>query len=225
MAQSYVVTGANRGIGIELVRQLAARGDDVIGTVRNPEAAGAVHALGARVEPLDVTRDSSAADLAARLAGQPVDVLINNAAVGAAGPGIEHLHMDDLSRYFNVNSIGPIRVAQALLPNLRQGRRRIIASVTSLMGSIAENHDGGYYAYRASKTALNGLNKTLSQELGREGFCCVVLHPGWVQTDMGGPNAPLAVQDSAAGLIRVLDRLSPGDTGRFLDYQGREVPW
>lgn len=222
---TYLITGAGRGIGLELARQLAARGDAVIGTVRDPARASELRATGARVETLAVDDPASIRALGARLAGTAIDVLVNNAGIGGHGGGLADLTAEELHRYFAVNAVGPILVVQAVLGSLRAGAARRIAHLTSLMGSVADNTSGGAYGYRTSKAALNMLNKSLALELGREGFVSVVLNPGWVQTDMGGPRAPLPVADSARHLIEILDGLAPEQNGRFYHHDGRELPW
>ena len=133
--------------------------------------------------------------------------------------------MSDLSRFFEVNSIGPIRVTRALLPNLRLGQRRLIVNISSDMGSVSMNDSGSFYGYRASKSGLNMLTSTLAYELGPEQFTCVLLHPGWVRTDMGGFDAPRTPDQSVADMISVIEGLTPADNGRFLDHTGRTIPW
>ncbi len=123
-----------------------------------------------------------------------------------------------------VNTLGPLRVTQALLPNLRAGKRRTIVNMSSQLGSI-EQSNGTWYAYRASKAALNQITKTLSAELASEGFTVVVLHPGWVRTDMGGAGATYTPQESVRGLIAVIEKLGPADNGRFYDFKGNAIPW
>ncbi|MDX1736129.1 MAG: SDR family NAD(P)-dependent oxidoreductase, partial [Halioglobus sp.] len=148
-----------------------------------------------------------------------------NAGVGGeAGGSIASTDFEQLAMVFDVNSTGPMRVTQALLPNLEAGEGKTVVQISSVMGSIAGN-GGGYYGYRASKAALNMLNRSLATELGKQGFVCVVMHPGWVKTRMGGSAAPVEVPDSVAGLLRVIDGLGASDNGRFLDYQGKELPW
>lgn len=220
-----LVTGANRGIGLELVRQLKARGDDVIGTTRDPARADALRDTGVEVLPLDVGDDASARALGETLRGRALDLLVNNAGRGGSGPGIDALDFQAMRDMFEINSIGPMRVTQALLPNLRAGSGRRIVHITSELGSISDNRSGGYYAYRASKTALNMLNRSLALELGREGFVTVVVHPGWVQTDMGGPQAPMPVDRSVASMVELFGRLEPSMNGHFLRYNGAEIPW
>lgn len=225
MSRTYVVTGANRGLGLEMARQLEAGGASVIATARHPESASDLTAVGVRVEPLDVGDPGSIAAFAARLADTPVDVLINNSGVGGAGQPIGSVAAEDLANLLRVNAVGPLLVTQALLPNLRAGRHRVVAAISSRMGSIDDNASGGYYAYRSSKAALNMLFRSLAVDLRSEGFTCTVLHPGWVRTDMGGPSAPLTARDSVAGLLRVIEGLTPEQSGAFLDHLGAPIPW
>ena len=223
--QTVVVTGANRGLGLELCRQLAAGGARVIGTARRPHEAEELRALDVRVEELDVADAASVRGFAGRLGEAAVDVLVNNAGRGGAGSGIAELDLEASLRFFDVNSLGPLRVTQALLPHLRRGRAKKVVHVTSQMGSLANNAAGGYYAYRASKAALNMLHLTLARELAGQGFTCVAIHPGWVRTAMGGEQAPLAPEESARGMLRVLAGLSRQDHGSFLDHTGAKLPW
>jgi NAD(P)-dependent dehydrogenase (short-subunit alcohol dehydrogenase family) len=137
---------------------------------------------------------------------------------------IRDLDFRNLARFFEVNSAGPMRLAKTLLPNLDRGEARTIVSITSGLGSISQDN-GGWYEYRASKAALNMLNRTLAAELARERFTCVVLSPGWVKTDMGGAGATLTPEESVRAMLRVIDGLTPKDSGKFLDHRGRELPW
>ncbi len=225
MALDVLITGANRGIGLELARQMSRRGDRVIATARNPAAADELRDLELRIEPLDVTSADQAAGLAAALEGSALDVLVNNAGIGVRGGNLGGLDFDKLMRFFDTNALGALRVTEALLPHLRRGQSRKVIQVTSLMGSITDNTSGGSYGYRASKAALNMLNRSLSVDLAVEGFTCAVLHPGWVQTNMGGLAAPTRVEDCVAGLLRVIDDLSPDATGSFFDFTGQALPW
>lgn len=222
---TWVVTGANRGIGLELCRQLAARGDSVIGTAREPDKASELAGLGVRIQALEVCDQASVDALRDAVGGEPIDVLVNSAGHGGAGPGIASLDWNLVAEHFWVNAVGPMRVAQALLPALRRGRAKKIAQLSSDLASITDNHSGGYYGYRSSKAALNMLNRSLAHELRPEGFTCLTMHPGWVQTDMGGPRAPLPVAQSVAGLIKVIDASGPADTGKFLSHAGAELNW
>jgi len=225
MGSSYVVTGCNRGLGLEFTRQLARRGDRVIATARRPEEAEELNELGLVVHPLDVRDTGSVRVFAAGLGEIPIDVVINNAGIGVASKPFEELDLDELAGIFEVNSFGALRVTRALLPHLRLGHRKVVANISSMMGSIGDNRSGEAYGYRGSKAALNMLTRSLAIDLRPEGFTCVVLHPGWVSTDMGGPEAPLTAVESARGLISVIDRLTIEKTGLFLDYAGQRVPW
>lgn len=225
MSSTHVVTGANRGLGLEFTRQLVERGENVIATARQPDAAPQLQALGTRVEPLDVGDASSVARFIERVGDTPIDVLVNNAGTYGGRPALADVDWEDVERTFRINAVGPLRLTQGLLANLRAGRRKLIASVTSRMGSIDDNTSGGSYAYRASKAALNMLNKSLSLDLRRDGFTCIVLHPGWVRTAMGGDGAPVTVEESVAGMLRVMDRVRERDTGSFFDYKGEPIPW
>lgn len=222
---TYVVTAANRGLGLEFARQLAARGDRVIATARRPEEASALAKLGVRVEQLDVAADDSVARFGTALAGESVDVLINNAGVGVRSRPLEQVDLADMRRFFDVNTVGALRVTRALLPGLRAGAGKKIVNITSRMGSIEDNSSGGAYEYRASKAALNMVTRSMALDFADEGFVCVVLHPGWVQTDMGGPSARVKPEDSISGMLRVIDRLTVDFNGDFLDFTGASLPW
>jgi NAD(P)-dependent dehydrogenase (short-subunit alcohol dehydrogenase family) len=224
-AMTVLITGANRGIGLEMARQLEARGMHVIGTARKPADAEALKATGARVEQLDVTDADSIAALAKRLEGVKIDMLVNNAGIaGHIAGSFEETDFTQIERTFAVNTLGPMRVTQALLPNLEAGRHKTVVQISSRMGSIGQN-SGGYYGYRASKTALNMMNSSLALELGSRGFTCVVMHPGWVKTDMGGEGADITPEESVKGLLDVFAGLTPEDNGKFYNYQGEEIPW
>ncbi len=222
---TVVITGANRGLGLEFARQFHAAGARVIGTARRPEAAKELRALGVRVEQLDVADPKSVARLASRIGDEAVDILINNAGIGGREPSFEELDIEGIDRYFQVNSLGPMRVAQALLPALKRGDRKLIVNITSTLGSIELNTRGGFWGYRASKAALNMLNRTLARELESQRFTCVVINPGWVRTDMGGPHARLSPAESIGGMRKVISRLTPEDSGGFFDYRGEPRPW
>lgn len=225
-----VITGASRGIGLELVRQYLGRGDAVVAACRSPDGATALHALAAdhgsrlRVLACDVGDDDSVAAFAAALGDTPVDLLINNAGVGDWA-GLDAVNTADALRVYNVNALGPLRVTRALLPQLRAGKGRRVAHVTSGMGSIGDNSSGGAYAYRMSKAALNMASKSLAIDLADDGIVSVVINPGWVQTDMGGAGAPLRAEDSAEAMIARFDELTPAHSGAFLNWRGGEYAW
>jgi NAD(P)-dependent dehydrogenase (short-subunit alcohol dehydrogenase family) len=227
--RTVLVTGANRGIGLELSRQYHAAGWQVIATAREPEAARDLKALGegVRIAQLDVTRPESVAALAASLGKEPIDLLINNAGqgVGFEARPLTELKIDEFERVMQVNALGPVRVTQALLPNLRAGKGKTIVGISSVLGSIAANREGGFYGYRESKAALDMFMRGLAAELKSEGFICIAIIPGWVKTDMGGPDAPLTPEESVAGMRKVLDHLKPEDSGKFWSYDGTNIPW
>lgn len=224
MAHTWLVTGASRGIGLEMARQLHARGDHVIATVRDPSRAGDLSPF-ADVLPLEVTDQSSIDALAKTLAGRSIDVLVNNAGVSSQSSSIDKTDAAELARCFAINSIAPVMVSKALLPNVRAGRRKTIINISTMLASIANNTGGSSYAYRASKTALNQLSVCMANELRPEGIIVACLHPGWVKTDMGGPKAPLTPPDAVAHILRTIDALTPRDSGRYLNYDGAAMAW
>ncbi len=228
MSSTYLITGASRGIGLEFARVLSARGDRVIAAVRDPAGAKALAALGSNVRliQLDVADALSIASLPERIGPAPIDVLINNAGVASrASKSIAQLEAAELAQVLMINSIAPMLVVRSVLPNLRSGKRRTIIQITSQLGSIANNDGGSSYGYRASKAALNQLNRSLANELRSEAFACLAIHPGWVKTDMGGPGADLTVQQSVAHMLRVIDAATPARSGAFLNYDGAPLPW
>lgn len=228
---TILITGANRGIGLELAKAFAGRHWQVIACCRAPEAAGDLHVLagktaGVRVHRLDVTDYGTILDLAGQLEGTALDILFNNA--GIYGPGHQSFGETDESGWletFRVNCIAPLRMAEAFVEHVAASERRIIAGMGSAMGSIAENGSGGHYAYRTSKAALHMVMQGLAVDLAPRGILAVAFHPGWVRTRMGGDDAPLAAPESAAGLAEVLLHLRPEQSGRLLDYQGKVRPW
>jgi|SRR5579883_395676 NAD(P)-dependent dehydrogenase (short-subunit alcohol dehydrogenase family) len=220
------VTGANRGLGLEFAKQYAADGWRVIATAREPKKAKELAALGKAVEvhPLDVTDFKATAALGRDLAREAIDVVIANAGV-SPGHNVSIAEVDEAAwlRTFAVNSVAPMALAGALLPALKRGQGKKLIAVSSRMGSIGENSGGGSYPYRASKAALNAAWHSLAND-HRE-VIAVVLHPGWVRTDMGGAGAPVGPRESIAGMRRVIAKLTPADTGRFFDFEGKELPW
>ncbi|MFD1610345.1 SDR family oxidoreductase [Sphingomonas tabacisoli] len=217
---TVLITGANRGIGLEFARQYTADGWDVIATARRPDDAGELQQLGPDVLPLDAANPASIGALAKRLAGRPIDVLIANAGVYPQG-----LDADEWSKAFATNCIGPTLLARALLPNVAASGERKMVATSSRMGSIADNDSGGAIAYRSSKAALNAAWHGLAIEFRGDGVTMAVLHPGWVQTDMGGADASIAPETSVSGLRRVIAGLSLSESGGFFAYDGEELPW
>lgn len=228
---TVLITGTNRGIGLEFVRQFVARGDKVIATCRDPGTAAELQSLAdespnLRILELDVTSEQSMQKLAADLAGEPVDVFVNNAGVyGPKNISFGQVNGAEFVETFRTNSLAPLLLTQYLIENLKQGTGRKLVYVTSKMASIDDNRGGGSYAYRASKTALNAVVKSLSIDLADEGFVAIVVHPGWVLTDMGGPNALIDANTSVAGMISIIDGMGSGHNGSFLNYDGSIIPW
>ncbi len=229
---SVLVTGANRGLGHEFARQYAADGWKVYAACRDPEAAQELGELAAesggavRVLALEVTDIASVRAAAQSLAGEAIDLLINNAGVGS--PKKQRLGSLDYAawaRVLDVNTLGPMRVVEAFLDSVAKGSDRKIVTLTSAMGSIADNGSGGSYAYRSSKAAVNIVMKSLSIDLAPRGITCVVVNPGWVRTAMGGPDGKLTPTQSVTALRRLIAGLKPEDTGRFFNYDGKTYPW
>ncbi|HVK86758.1 MAG TPA: SDR family oxidoreductase [Kofleriaceae bacterium] len=225
-----VVTGANRGIGLELARQLARRGDQVEAGVRDPSAAGELAGQpGVRVHALDVADAGSVKAFAAAVGSAPIDMVFNVAGVIAKASGLgqlaEDLTLAEAARVFDVNALGALRVTIALLPAVRKGTAKKLVHVTSGMGSIEDNKSGGAYAYRMAKVALNMMSRSLSVDLRADGITSVVINPGWVKTDMGGASAPTPVAESVAGILREVDRATLADSGEFLNWKGNRYPW
>jgi NAD(P)-dependent dehydrogenase (short-subunit alcohol dehydrogenase family) len=224
---TIVITGASRGLGLEFVRQYAADGDRVIAACRHPDKATALKAIkgDVRVVALDIADAGSIHALAETLGIEPIDIVINNAGVYGKAQSLSKTDYAAWEDVFRINTIGPLHLTDALLPRLAAGKRKLVVAITSLMGSIADNSSGGYYAYRSSKAGLNAVFKSLSVDLKPSGVTAVVLHPGWVKTDMGGANAPLEPKDSVSGMRAVISKLDIKDSGRFLDFRGKELPW
>jgi|AGTN01.3.fsa_nt_gi Short-chain dehydrogenases of various substrate specificities len=220
---TILITGANRGLGLEFVRQFAADGWRVIATVRDPLAGKAASDAGAEVYVADMADLDSIDRLKAALAGVELDILLNNAGIYGESQSFGAVDPDAFLKVVRVNTLAPLKMAEAFAGQLTG--RRIIASVSSMMGSVAENTSGGYYAYRASKAALNMVMKSLALDLKDRGVVAVALSPGWVRTDMGGPDAPLDPPAAIAGMRAVLDRVGAEDSGKFFHFDGRELPW
>ncbi|MBC8109050.1 MAG: SDR family oxidoreductase [Anaerolineae bacterium] len=228
--RTVLITGANRGIGLGFAREYHAAGWNVIATARDPDAAKDLKKIGddVRIVKLDVTTADSVEAMARTLKDQPIDLLINNAAIGISGASassVSTLKADEFARLLEVNAVGPVRVTQALLPNLRAGKGKMIVGLSSGLGSITGNEGGGYYGYRESKAAIGMFMRSLAAELKDDGFTCIAIDPGWVKTDMGGPGAQLTVDQSVGGMRKVLDALKPADTGKFYRYDGSTLPW
>lgn len=223
--RTVLVTGANRGLGLELAKQLHEAGATVIGTARKPDKADDLRDLGVRVVQLDVADPASIAALAAELEGVKIDALLNNAGVFPQRESFEDTDPEKALWVYEVNTLGPLRVTQALMPNLRTGKGKMIMNMSSGLGSIGDNSRGGMVDYRASKSALNMVSRTMAAELGTEGFKVVAMSPGWVRTDMGGPNANLSPEESVQGILKTLAGLSAEDNGKYFNHDGSNLDW
>jgi NAD(P)-dependent dehydrogenase (short-subunit alcohol dehydrogenase family) len=216
-----LVTGGNRGIGLELCALLEARGVDVIAACR--ETSPELSELDVRVEDgVDVTSDEAVAGLAQRLEGIPIDLLINNAGI-LTKETLDDLDFDRVRRQLEVNSLGPLRVTHALLPNLRRGSK--VAIITSRMGSIGDNTSGSRYGYRMSKAAVNMAGVSLAHDLRPQGIAVAILHPGFVRTDMTGGSGYVDPDEAAAGLLARIDELTLERSGGFWHANGERLPW
>jgi len=231
MAKHLLITGANRGIGLTLVRDYLDDGWLVTACCREPEQAMELLSLLEKNErlsifQLDVTDYEGVEQLAENLAGEPIDLLINNAGYyGPKGAVLGDMPVDEWRAVFEINSIAPLKILEAFSPHLKQASSATFAVLSSKMGSMGDNTGGGCYIYRSSKAAVNAVVKSLSVDLREDDICVVALHPGWVRTEMGGPNGLIDTEESASGLKRVLDSLEMAQTGQFFDYQGQEIPW
>jgi NAD(P)-dependent dehydrogenase (short-subunit alcohol dehydrogenase family) len=217
-----VVTGANRGIGLALVQQLVERGHRVVGVCRKTSAALAKLNVEV-VQAVDVTEPQGVAHLAHAIAERQVALLINNAGILINGSSLGSLSFDDIARQVQVNALGPLRVTQALLKNLRDGSK--VGLITSRMGSIDDNSSGGYYGYRMSKAALNMAGKSLAHDLKPAGVAVAILHPGMVKTDMVGGAGQVEPAQAAKGLLARIDELTLETSGGFWHANGERLPW
>jgi NAD(P)-dependent dehydrogenase (short-subunit alcohol dehydrogenase family) len=222
---SIFITGANRGLGLEFARQYAADGWTVVATCRDPSNATELKALDVEIIGLDVGDFTAIAGLRERLAGRHFDILLNNAGIYGDRLAFGELDAASWEQVLKINAIAPLKLAEALLPQLLAGQRKLMVFITSMMGSVAQNSGGGSYAYRSSKSALNAAVKSLSIDLAPQGVAALLLHPGWVKTDMGGANAAVEIKDSIVGMRRVIAQTKPGESLKFLDYQGTALPW
>jgi NAD(P)-dependent dehydrogenase (short-subunit alcohol dehydrogenase family) len=229
---SVLVTGANRGLGLEFVRQYAQDAWTVYAATRDPGSAGKLQQV-AKAHPdlvkvlrLDVTDAQSVKRAAAEISDVAIDVLINNAGIfGGPKQRVGKMDYDAWAEILNVNTMGPMRVIEAFVEHVARSERKVIVSMTSGLGSLADNTSGGYIAYRTSKAALNMLAKSAAVELAPRGITSVVVNPGWVQTDMGGPSATMTVEASISALRRVIAKLDIQQSGKFFHHNGSEYAW
>ncbi len=229
---SALITGANRGLGLEFARQYLADGWQVHAACRDPTSASELRRLAdtsgnkLRIMALDVTDPMSVKAAAVELDGQAIDLLLNNAGVGGArGQTIGNIDYDGWGKVLDVNTMGPMRVSEAFVDHVARSERKLIVTLTSGMGSIADNTSGGSIAYRSSKAAVNMVMRSLAIDLAPRGITCVVVNPGWVQTDMGGPHATITPAESVTKLRGLFEALEPAQSGMFFNHDGREYPW
>ena len=227
---TVLIAGANRGLGLEFVRQYAADGASVIAGCRDPDAAADLQALAKEhggkvtIHALDVADDASVQAFKSAVGDTPLEIFVANAGVyGGQQQSFGDIDFDGWLKTLAVNTLGPVRLAQAFAENVTAAKGKLIA-ITSLMGSIADS-SGGYFAYRSSKAALNSAFKGVAMQLKDKDVITAVLHPGWVQTDMGGKSAPLTPEQSVSGMRRVIAGLTTADIGSFHDYAGKALPW
>jgi len=228
-----LITGANRGIGLEFCRQYAADGWRVLACSRYPEKSDALNKLAAqhpeqiKIHALDVADHVEIDRLAHVLADESIDLLINNAGIypDSDKSGFGHTDYAEWIHAFRINTMAPLKMAETFATQIARGKQKTIVTVTSKMGSIADNSSGGSYLYRSSKAAVNMVVKSLAIDLKPIGITAVVFHPGWVKTDMGGPSALISAEQSVSGMRQMIARLTIADSGRFFAYDGQEIPW
>ena len=228
--RTVLITGCNRGIGLKLTQRYAELGWRVLACCRDPHHASALQALADQhssigIYPLDVSDEEQIVALAREL-DLTIDILLNNAGIYATGANeFGQVNKALWLKALTTNTIAPLLMAQAFVDHVAASDQKIIATVSSKVGSIADNHSGGGYAYRSSKAAVNQVMKSLSIDLAPQGIKVAGLHPGWVQTDMGGPNALIDTVTSADGMIAVLEGLTAEQSGGFFNYDGSCLPW
>ncbi|HNR10489.1 MAG TPA: SDR family oxidoreductase [Nitrosomonas europaea] len=230
---TVLITGANRGIGLEFARQYAADGWQVVACCRQPQQAEALNRLADQykdrfsIHRLDVRELAEIDQLSHKLQDLSIDILINNAGVypHAQNGEFGRISYDDWMEAFRVNTFAPLKMVEALIEQIACSQLKIVATITSKMGSIADNQRGGSYIYRSSKAAVNMVVKSLAIDLQPRGIIAVLLHPGWVQTDMGGRGALISTKQSVTGMKSILDRVTHSDTGKFIAYDGQHIPW
>ena len=226
---STLITGANRGLGFEFARQYLADGWQVYAACRDPASASELRRLAEdklRILAMDLTDPASIRAAATELDGQAIDLLLNNAGIiGPRGQTIGNIDYEAWAEVLAVNTMGPMRVSEAFVEHVASSERKLIVTLTSGMGSIADNTSGGSIVYRSSKAAVNMVVRSLAIDLAPRGITCVVVNPGWVRTNMGGPNASLEPAESISALRRLIATFGPEQSGKFFNHTGREYPW
>ena len=231
MTETVLITGSNRGIGLELARQYATQGWRVLACCRHPDQATALNRLGDKfpnitLHTLDVTRKDQVQNLAADLHDCPIDILFNNA--GIYGPDDAAFGNTDEARWLEclrTNVIAPMKMMEAFMTHVAASKHKLIAAMSSKMGSMADNGSGGSYIYRSSKAALNAVMKSAAIDLAPRRVKVAILHPGWVQSDMGGPGAEISAAESVGRMREILGTITPENSGTFFDIDGTTIPW
>lgn len=230
--QTLLITGANRGLGLEFCRQYSEQGACIIACCRQPETANELQALAKNysalsIHALDVSDFQQIEQVAEQLNTETIDILLNNA--GIYGDKAEYsfgaLNYDNWQQTLRVNTLAPIKLAETFLPHLSKSKKATIVAITSLMGSITDNNSGGSICYRSSKAALNAAMKSVAIHLKAHNIAVLILHPGWVKTDMGGVDAPISTAESINGMRHVIADFNLDQTGTFLNYRGVILPW
>lgn len=229
---TVLITGANRGLGLEFCRQYAEQGWHVIACSRNPDDAFDLNNLASRhpdmqLEQLDVSEFEQIDALSRKLAGLSIDVLINNAGIYADNKsnGFGHFDYQAWTNSLLINTQAPVKMTEAFLPQIKKSDKKLIVAISSLMGSMADNDSGGSVFYRSSKAALNAAMKSLAIELKNQFVGVLIFHPGWVKTDMGGPNGLINADRSVAGMCALIENFSLDQSGSFVKYDGAPMPW
>ena len=224
---SVLLTGANRGLALEFARSFAGDGWRVHACCRHPEKATALKALSGDIHRhrLDVTDSLQVANLARSLRGEPIDLLLNNAGLIGTAAVFGKVDYDDWLEVFKVNTMAPLRLAERFIEHVAAGELKLIANVSSRLGSIAHNEEGGRYIYRSTKAALNMVVKSMAIDLEPRGITVVAFHPGWVRTDMGGPDGDLSPEESVADMRQLIGRLTFKDSGKFFNHDGSLIDW
>lgn len=231
--KTVLITGANRGLGLEFTTQYLVAGWHVHACCRNPEASAGLatlaktHPSNLTIHTLDVADFNQIAQLANKLSASTIDLLINNAGVypDRDGQGLGEMDYEDWGDAFRVNAMAPLHMTEAFIEHVARSVDRKIVFITSKMGSLEDNTSGGCYAYRSSKAALNMVAKSLSIDLAPRGVVTLLLHPGWARTDMGGPNAWISAQQSVSGMRNIITNATLADAGKFHAYDGKLIPW
>jgi len=226
---TVLITGANRGLGYEFVKQYSENGFEVLACCRNRNNAKELKELAEtsnkiKVYELDVGNVKAIKSLSQQLQNEKIDVLINNAGIYRSST-VGNINYDEWIESFKVNTIAPYQIVENFLNQIKNSGLKKVVSITSKMGSIDDNNSGGSYIYRSSKTALNSMMRSLTHDLKNQGITTLTLHPGWVRTDMGGPGGWIDSFESVQGMIKQIDKLTIDDSGKYLDYAGKSINW